>query len=82
MVFRQGLLLAAIGCTLGLAIGYAAGRWIEALLAGVKPADLPSFVSAAVLALLMTCSGSVFPALRAIRVDPTTFGWITTEVYT
>jgi ABC-type antimicrobial peptide transport system permease subunit len=72
MVFREGLLLALLGSVLGLAIGYAAGRWIEALLAGVKPADLPSFVSAAVLAFAMTISGSLVPALRAIRVDPTT----------
>lgn len=58
MVLRQGLLLASVGCALGLGIGYAAGRWMEALLAGVKPADLPSFVSAAVLALVMSISGS------------------------
>ena len=72
MVFREGLLLAVLGCVLGLAIGYAAGRWIEALLAGVKPTDLPSYISAAVLIFVMTISGSLFPALRDIRVDSTT----------
>jgi predicted permease len=72
MVFRQSLLLALLGSVFGSTIGYAAGRWIQALLAGVSPADLPSFVSAAVLAFVMTVSGSLIPALRAIRVDPTT----------
>ena len=72
MVLREGMLLAVFGCVLGLAIGYAAGRWIEALLAGVRPLDPPSFIFAAALALLTTISGTLSPALRAIRVDPST----------
>jgi ABC-type antimicrobial peptide transport system permease subunit len=72
MVLGQALVLAALGCTLGLGGGYVAGRWIEALLVGVKPADFPSFLSATLLALAMTISGSFFPMLRATGVSPTT----------
>jgi predicted permease len=72
MVLRESALLAAIGATIGMILAYAAGRAFEALLAGVEPADVPTFVTAAAVAVVMTLSGSIIPALRAIHVDPTT----------
>jgi ABC-type antimicrobial peptide transport system permease subunit len=45
---------------------------MQALLAGVGPADLATFAAAAALAIVMTISGSVLPAFRALRVDPAT----------
>jgi AraC family transcriptional regulator len=39
-------------------------------LAGTTPGDAPTFAAAALLCLLMTVSGSVVPALRAVRMDP------------
>lgn len=72
MVLRDGLLLAAIGVTLGVALAYAAGRTMESLLAGVKPGDAVTFASAVGLSLFMTVAGSLVPALRAVRVNPTT----------
>jgi predicted permease len=72
MIFGNGLLLAGTGCVLGLAAGYASGRWLEALLAGVKPSDWQTFLAAVALASFMTIAGSLLPALRATRVDPTT----------
>ena len=71
MILRQGALLAAAGGVLGLGAAYAAGRSMEALLAGVEPADPATFAAAVALALTMTISGSLLPALRAARVDPT-----------
>jgi ABC-type lipoprotein release transport system permease subunit len=44
---------------------------MEALLAGVQPGDTFTYLTAAVVALIMTVSGSFLPALRAVRVDPT-----------
>ena len=41
---------------------------MEALLAGVKPADAVTFASAVGLCVLMTLAGSVTPTLRALRV--------------
>ena len=40
MVLRRGMLLAVAGLVPGMVLAYAAGRSLEALLAGVKPADL------------------------------------------
>ncbi len=70
MVLSKGLQMAAIGGLIGMILAYAAGRAMEALLAGVKPADLITFLTASGLALFMTISGCLVPAWRAIRVDP------------
>jgi putative ABC transport system permease protein len=56
----------------GLLLAYAAGRAMQALLAGVQPTDPTTFAAAAFLCLLMTVSGCIVPALRAVRVDPMT----------
>jgi len=72
MVLRQGTLLAVAGLLPGLAIAYGAARLLQSLLAGVKPADVLTFATAALLCFLTTLIGTVVPALRAIRVDPTT----------
>lgn len=53
----------------GVALAYAAGRSMEALLAGVKPADTLTMASAIGLSVLMTVGGSLMPTLRASRVD-------------
>jgi predicted permease len=72
MVLRGGMAAALMGVAPGLALAYAAGRAMEALLAGVEPGDAPTFATAAGLCLLMATSGSIVPALRALRVDPIT----------
>ncbi|MGH9665543.1 MAG: FtsX-like permease family protein, partial [Bryobacteraceae bacterium] len=72
MVLREGSALAATGVVLGALLAYAAGRTIEALLAGVRPGDIAVFAASAGLSLLMTLAGSLLPALRAVHVDPTT----------
>jgi putative ABC transport system permease protein len=70
MVVRRGVILALVGVVPGLVLAYFAGRSMEALLAGVKPADTMTFVSAIVLTLVMTVLGTLAPTLRALRVDP------------
>jgi putative ABC transport system permease protein len=72
MVLRRALVLAAVGVALGLGVAYAAGSAMQALLAGVNPADAPTFAAAAVLAIAMALLGSILPALCAVRVDPLT----------
>ncbi|HEV8347559.1 MAG TPA: ABC transporter permease [Vicinamibacterales bacterium] len=72
MVVQRSLWLAAAGVIPGLALAYAAGRGMQALLVGVTPADLPTFASAAALAVAMTMAGTLMPTLRALRVDPIT----------
>ena len=72
MVLSRGAILAIAGLIPGLVLAYFAARWLESLLAGVKPVDLLTFSSATVLCFTATLIGTVVPALRAIRVDPTT----------
>lgn len=70
MVLRQGALMAAAGIVPGILLGYAAGRGMETLLAGVKPTDVVTYLSASALCVAMTLAGSLVPALRALRIDP------------
>ena len=70
MVVRRGLVLAGIGVVIGLLIAAAAGRAMQALLAGVSPADPATLLAAVAVAVLMTLAGCLAPALRAARLDP------------
>ncbi len=70
MVVGRSMLLAAVGVVPGLALAYAAGRWMGSLLAGVAPADAATYGSVALLAVVMTVAGTLVPALRAMKVNP------------
>jgi predicted permease len=70
MVLVQGARLAVAGLVPGLALAYIAARLMESLLAGVRPADTLTFSTAAAVCLITTLLGTLFPALRAVRADP------------
>jgi putative ABC transport system permease protein len=70
MVMQRGLRLAAAGVLVGGLLALAAGRSLQALLAGVSPTDVASFTGAVALTFAMTAVGSLLPALKATRVDP------------
>jgi ABC-type antimicrobial peptide transport system permease subunit len=70
LVLGRTAVLAAIGVTVGLGAAYAVSRSIQALLAGVSPADARTFAVAATIAFAMALAGSLVPARRAVRVDP------------
>ncbi len=72
MVVGKGVVLAFAGIVPGVLLAYAAGRSMQALLAGVKPADGLTLAGAVALAFLMTVLGTLAPTLRALRVDPIT----------
>jgi ABC-type antimicrobial peptide transport system permease subunit len=63
--------MAVIGGAIGALLSYVAGRSMETLLAGISPFDPTTLIIAAVVAFAMTLSGSLLPALRAMRIDPT-----------
>jgi predicted permease len=72
MVLREALLLAAIGCTVGLAASLLSAKFIRSILFGVSASD-PWILSAAVLMLLLVAALAGFvPARRAASVDPAT----------
>jgi len=70
LLLRHGVALGALGVVLGLALAFVAGRGLAALLTGVSPRDVATFLTAGGLAVSMAFLGSLLPALRAIRVDP------------
>jgi predicted permease len=70
LVLGRGLLLAGAGATLGIFASAAAGRALEALLAGVSPSDPWTMTAAVGLSLAMALAGSTWPAIRAVRIDP------------
>jgi putative ABC transport system permease protein len=72
MVMRHGGRLALAGVVPGLILAYAAGKAMQALLAGLQPADPTTFGLAAALCVAMTLLGSLLPVLRAVRVVPMT----------
>jgi predicted permease len=69
-VLGRGVVLAAIGVTLGLAAALASARLIESLLFGVDARDPLTFVTVPAVLLLVAAAASLVPAVRASRVDP------------
>ncbi|HEY1947195.1 MAG TPA: ABC transporter permease [Bryobacteraceae bacterium] len=72
MVLRESLLLGVAGAIVGIVLAYAAGRSLASLLAGVQPGDLTTYAVGLTVALCTTLMGSLWPAWRAVRVDPMT----------
>jgi ABC-type antimicrobial peptide transport system permease subunit len=70
LVARRGLMLAGLGVPAGIWIAYAAGRWMESLLAGIGAADAWTFAGAIAFSVAMALGGSLLPALRAARINP------------
>ena len=72
MILADAARLSAAGILFGAAAAWLAGSSMRALLAGVNPADAPTFAAAIALCAFMALTGSLVPALRAIRIDPAT----------
>jgi predicted permease len=70
LIIGQGMLLALIGVILGLGSAYGLTRLMQTLLYGISPTDLLTFVSVAVLLLLVALLACWIPARRATKVDP------------
>jgi putative ABC transport system permease protein len=71
LVMRQGLVVTAVGMTIGIAAALAGARLLSALLYGVRPDD-PATVAGVVIGLTAaTLLACYVPARRATRVDPT-----------
>ena len=70
LVLWQGIALAILGATVGLAISFALSRVIVSLLFDVKPTDLVTFGVATVVLLGAAVLASYVPARRATKVDP------------
>jgi ABC-type antimicrobial peptide transport system permease subunit len=72
LVVRQGMAWSAIGLALGVAGALAAGRLLEGMLYGVRPADPIALGLVTATLLVVAVVACVVPATRAARVDPIT----------
>ncbi len=70
LVVREGLILAAIGLTLGLIGAYFVGRGMQSTLYGIGKLDLSVFASVALLLLFAAIIACLVPARRAASVEP------------
>ena len=70
LVFRQGMGLALMGIIAGLIGALGLTRLMNSLLFGVKPTDPCTFFSVLALLLVVALSACLFPAGRAMRIDP------------
>jgi predicted permease len=69
-VIAQGIALAAVGVTIGVAIALGVTRFLGSLLYNVKAGDPLTFAGVALLLVAVAELACYIPALRAARVDP------------
>jgi len=69
-VLRQGLIVAGVGVSLGLAASFAVVRLLSTFLYGVTAYDTLSYVVVALVLLVSALVVSAIPARRAARIDP------------
>jgi ABC-type antimicrobial peptide transport system permease subunit len=70
LIMREGLELALVGITLGLAGAVVLARLLASLLYGVRPGDLSTFGGGAILLAVVALLATYIPARRATKVDP------------
>ena len=70
LVMRKGLMLTALGITLGVAGAAASARFLQSLLFGVAPLDVGTFFAVSTMFALVAIAASYVPAHRATKVDP------------
>jgi len=70
LVLSQGLRLAFVGLSVGLALSLVLTRFLRGLLFGVTEMDAPTITAVSALLCLVTLVACYFPARRAARVNP------------
>jgi predicted permease len=70
LVFQQGMALALVGILVGLVGAFGLTRLMSSLLFGVTPTDPYTFLSVLALLLSVALSACLFPAGRAMHIEP------------
>jgi ABC-type antimicrobial peptide transport system permease subunit len=71
LMLRYGLLPAICGMVVGWSAAFAVSRSFSAMLFGVGPLDLATWILVSAAMLAVACIASYLPARRACRIDPT-----------
>lgn len=70
MIIKQGVWLAFIGVTIGLAASFALTRLMQSFLFGVSPTDPLTFVLVSLVLVLVALAACLIPARKAAKTDP------------
>ena len=70
MFLRQGSIIVLIGLGLGIVFALWGGRLVKSFLYEVKPIDSWTYLSVALLLLVVGCLAALIPARRAAAVEP------------
>jgi predicted permease len=70
MFVNHGLILSAIGVTVGLIVAFLSARFMSSLLFGVKPVDPLTYALVAIGLITCALLASYIPARRASTIDP------------
>ena len=71
LMLRYGLLPAICGMVVGWSGAFAISRFFSAMLFGVGPLDVPTWIVVSGSMLAVACIASYLPARRACSIDPT-----------
>jgi ABC-type antimicrobial peptide transport system permease subunit len=66
---RQGVRVSLVGCLVGLWMAAALGHALAGMLFGISSLDAATFAGVLVVVILCAAGSSLWPALRAARID-------------
>jgi ABC-type antimicrobial peptide transport system permease subunit len=69
-VVRDALRMVAGGLLLGVPLSYAASRWIQGSLYGLKPGDPITYAAIITVLAVASLAAALIPSRRAAKVDP------------
>ncbi len=69
-VVRGGLMLVAAGLVVGVPLSLFVGRFLQAFLFGIEPADPVTYLTVSLFLAVVAAVACLLPARRASRVDP------------
>jgi predicted permease len=70
LILGQGMRVALVGVAVGVLAGFGLTRLMASLLFGVNASDGLTFISVALILVLVSALASLIPARRATRIDP------------